>query len=109
MLASMSWEAPQPLSAQRPADLITQLLMLKVLAGNPSLSDLSKRTRLPRSTIGDTLNPRRPQLPPLDRLLTIVRALGVPPDVEDSWAKAWYRLSAPDPRPATGPVNFLPH
>ncbi|AUG80237.1 transcriptional regulator [Kitasatospora sp. MMS16-BH015] len=100
---------------------------LKVRSGEPSLRELARRTGLPRSTLADTFDPRRTRLPPLDRVLTIVSALGRPPEEADIWAAAWRTLrcrlanqalpalpespspaSPADPTASTGPTAELP-
>ncbi|MFE6053202.1 response regulator transcription factor [Kitasatospora sp. NPDC056446] len=83
---------PDPATATTPAEFVTQLRLLKAWAGEPSLRRLERRTGLPRSTLARSLDVRHNRLPPLERVVTIVRACGVPAVVADHWADHWRRI-----------------
>ncbi|MGF1428430.1 hypothetical protein [Kitasatospora sp. LaBMicrA B282] len=90
-----------------------RLRALKAWSGNPSLRELERRTGLPRSTLSGDLSPQRSSLPPLDRVLTLATASGVPAGELACWQSAWQRIqvrqqSAEPPAPARVPVP-APH
>ncbi|MFF1559923.1 helix-turn-helix domain-containing protein [Streptomyces sp. NPDC058279] len=73
------------------ADFIGELRGLKAVAGL-SLRELQRRTGLPRSTIAHALRTDRPTLPPWDRVLALLRALGVAETALPAWKQAWTGL-----------------
>ncbi len=84
--------APDPAAATTPAEFVTKLRLLKAWSGEPSLRRLEKQTGLPRSTLAQALDSRRNRLPPLERVVTIVLACGVPAGTADYWADSWRRI-----------------
>ncbi|MBD0669768.1 response regulator transcription factor [Streptomyces sp. CBMA156] len=84
--------APDPATATTPAEFVRQLRLLKAWVGEPSLRRLERRTGLPRSTLARSLDVRHNRLPPLERVITIVRACGVPAAAADHWADHWRRI-----------------
>ncbi|WP_441249748.1 hypothetical protein [Kitasatospora sp. McL0602] len=88
----MSSSAPDPAVVRTPQEFVQQLRELKAHCGEPSLRELQRRSGLPRSTLADTFDPRRTRLPPLDRITTIVAALGLPAEEVDAWSAAWRSL-----------------
>ncbi|MEZ0069274.1 DNA-binding CsgD family transcriptional regulator/lambda repressor-like predicted transcriptional regulator [Streptacidiphilus sp. MAP12-20] len=83
---------PDPAAATTPAEFVTQLRLLKAWSGEPSLRQLERRTGLPRSTLAETLDPRHNRLPPLERVVAIVRACGAPASVAQHWADNWRKV-----------------
>ncbi|MFD8316845.1 hypothetical protein [Kitasatospora purpeofusca] len=69
-----------------------RLRAVKAWAGNPSLRDLERRTRLPRSTLSADLSLRRSGLPPLERVLALATAFGLPAEDLGRWRSAWQRI-----------------
>ncbi|GGR14686.1 hypothetical protein WEB32_20535 [Streptomyces netropsis] len=129
-----STQPPVPATAGAPREFIACLRELKLWAGNPSLSRLediarnwgSRAARLPRSTIGDALSPKRTSLPNsfVVRSLVLacltfaqrqgrIRAEETGP-VADEWQEHWLRLyanrhrqRAPRPAPKAATAAWL--
>ncbi|MDH6576172.1 hypothetical protein [Kitasatospora sp. MAP5-34] len=93
-------QAPEPTDAATAQEFVLRLRALKSWSGDPSLRELQRLTGLPRSTIADALDPRRTRLPPLNRVLTIVLACGVPAGAAEEWETAWKRIQMRQSRPA---------
>ncbi|MGX8907782.1 helix-turn-helix domain-containing protein [Streptomyces netropsis] len=107
-----STRPPVPASAETPQEFIACLRELKLWAGNPSLSrleDIARNgapgaARLPRSTIGDALSPKRTSLPNAFVVRSLVlaclafaqRQSRIRPEetgpVVEEWQERWLRL-----------------
>ena len=94
-------EPPDPGEAASAADLTGMFKELRLWADSPSLAELNRRAGghnlLPKSTLSDMLN--KQQLPPLERMLTFVRACGLDHDQAAAWRAAWERLKAQEDDP----------
>ncbi|MFE6869230.1 helix-turn-helix domain-containing protein [Kitasatospora sp. NPDC057692] len=97
---------PDPGGATTPQEFVRRLRAVKAWSGNPSLRELERRTGLPRSTLSGDMSPRRTRLPPLDRVLALATACGVPAEELARWRCAWQRIQVreqsaepPAPRP----------
>ncbi|MEV6236209.1 tetratricopeptide repeat protein [Lentzea sp. NPDC051838] len=86
--------APRPDDAHSIEELIAQLRVLKVWAGNPSLRTMEKLSGLARSTLADALSPRRKTVPALEVFRGLLRAFSVPDDEAAPWLTAWRRVQA---------------
>ncbi|WP_380283475.1 helix-turn-helix domain-containing protein [Kitasatospora purpeofusca] len=97
---------PDPGEATTPQEFVCRLRAVKAWSGNPSLRELERRTGLPRSTLSGDMSPRRSRLPPLDRVLALTTACGVPAEELARWRSAWQRIQlrqqSPEP-PAPPP------
>ncbi|MEV6780065.1 helix-turn-helix transcriptional regulator [Streptomyces syringium] len=127
-----STRPPVPASAETPQEFIACLRELKLWAGNPSLSrleDIARKgttgaARLPRSTIGDALNPKRTSLPSAFVIRSLVlacltfaqRQSRIHPEesgpVVEEWQQHWLRLyrnqhRRPAPKPASDALPAL--
>ncbi|SNT56289.1 Tetratricopeptide repeat-containing protein [Actinacidiphila glaucinigra] len=91
-------ERPDPLSVATTAEFVQALKALKVWAGDPSLQVLSRRTKIPTSTLADALNPGRRRLPPLDTVRSVASACGAAGADLERWEKAWRGLRQTDGR-----------
>jgi hypothetical protein len=89
-------DPPDPAGAAGAADLVGVLKLLLQWADSPSLAELNRRAGghnlLPPSTVSDMLHSQR--LPPLERMLTFVRACGLEEDQAAAWRAAWERIKA---------------
>jgi hypothetical protein len=91
---------PDPTVANTPAEFIEQMKLLRVLAKNPSLHEMSRRVdalgrtgmRLPVSTLSDALR-RQHQLPPWKLVLAFLHACGAAHACRH-WEAQWARLAA---------------
>ncbi len=83
---------PDPGTAQNAAGFLDLLRQLRVAAGNPSLTVLSRRTDVPRTTLHDALNVRRSTVPPLELVTKVAAACGCPPAEVKAWAAAWRQV-----------------
>ncbi|MFD7235631.1 helix-turn-helix transcriptional regulator [Streptomyces syringium] len=130
-----STRPPIPASAETPQEFIACLRELKLWAGNPSLSRLEDivrngapgAARLPRSTIGDALSPKRTSLPNAFVVRSLVlaclafaqRQSRIRPEetgpVVEEWQERWLRLYRSEhrqrvpstPKAATGTLPVL--
>ncbi|MFI1257148.1 helix-turn-helix domain-containing protein [Streptomyces netropsis] len=131
-----STRPPSPASADSPQEFIACLRQLKLWAGNPSLSrleDIARNetpgaARLPRSTIGDALSPKRTSLPNSFVVRPIVlacltfaqRQSRIRPEetgpVVEEWQERWVclyrsgqrqRSLRPTPKAATDPLSVF--
>lgn len=84
--------APDPAAATTPQEFVQQLRLLKAWSGEPSFRQLERTTGLPRSTLAQALDSRQDRLPPLDRIVAIVRALGTPAGTAQLWVDAWKKI-----------------
>lgn len=95
--------APDPSTAVTPTEFIAQLRRLKAWSGEPSLRQLERRTGLPRSTLALALSPQHNRLPPLERVVALVRACGAPQTTTQQWVDSWRRIRMlhcmPSPEP----------
>ncbi|MER7706393.1 hypothetical protein ABTX81_26295 [Kitasatospora sp. NPDC097605] len=101
---------PDPGGATTPQEFVGRLRAVKAWCGDPSLRELERRTGLPRSTLSGDLSPRRSRLPPLERVLALTTALGVPAEELARWQSAWQRIQVrqrstepAEPAPAAPP------
>ena len=88
-------DPPDPADATSAADLVGMLKQLRQWADSPSLAELNRRAggyNLPKSTVSDMLRSQR--LPPLERMLTFVRACGLDDDRAAAWQAARERIKA---------------
>lgn len=97
-------EREGPWRPESVAEFIGALRSLKAVEGL-SLRELQRRTGLPRTTIAHALSKERPSLPPWDRVLALLRALGVDETALPGWKRAWtgLRLAADAGTRAGGP------
>jgi DNA-binding CsgD family transcriptional regulator/lambda repressor-like predicted transcriptional regulator len=100
--------APDPTAATTPSEFIRQLRLLKAWSGEPSLRQLERQTGLPRSTLAQALDARHNRLPPLERVVTIVLACGIPAGTAECWKDSWRKIRMlhclpPDPSPPSDP------
>ncbi|WP_344462312.1 hypothetical protein [Kitasatospora kazusensis] len=87
-----------------PADFVKGLGLLRVEAGRPPLRELSRSTGIPRSTLSVIFDPRRGQLPTLERCFALLAALGVTEPQTAQWAAAWRRIQGAELRQAETPA-----
>ncbi len=91
---------PDPSTLRTACEFAKGLSLLRVEAGHPSLRELARATGIPRSTLAVIFDPRRSQLPPLDRCLAVLRALDATEAQSAQWAAAWKRIQGADLRQA---------
>jgi hypothetical protein len=112
-----------PKLIQSPSDLVQQLRLLKLHAGDPVIRVVSKQAGVPRSTVQDLLSGKR-GMPQHDNFMKVVRAL-LPAAARaeaESWRQAWIRAKeqAQHPQggaaaqanqadPASGTESRVPH
>ena len=116
--AQIADEPPMPILAGGVSGYARALRSLKVWAGNPSFQVLSRRSKVPRSTLADALDPARSTLPRLDVVTAYATACGLSHDQLLQWRRVWKALQQaanpeePAPAAAAAPSragrNFLP-
>ncbi|WP_344056861.1 hypothetical protein [Microbispora corallina] len=103
---------PDPLTAQTPGELVDRMRRYRIWAGDLALRELVRRANgaFALSTLSKTL--REDKLPPLELLLSFIRACGGSDDDVQRWGTAWRQIRMPQPcaelaRPLS-PVTRLP-
>lgn len=84
--------APDPTTANSPAEFVDALRRLKIWAGDPSFEQLHRRSGVPASTLSDAVNVRRARLPSLEVVKRFVRACGGKPSELAGWEAKWRAL-----------------
>lgn len=80
---------PGPGGAQTPKEFVQGLGALKIWYGDPSLTELQRRSGVPRSTLADALSPRRRTLPRLEVVKALLAACGANPEMRAQWVDRW--------------------
>lgn len=105
---------PDPSEVESVAEFVQALRRLRVWSGNPSISSLSKRTGLPRTTVYDALSAKRAGLPSLDLVRRFLAACGCAPKEVATWESAWRSVQervasqAPGGEAQAGAVAVVP-
>ncbi|WP_412543897.1 tetratricopeptide repeat protein [Longispora sp. K20-0274] len=101
---------PTPDGATDANGYVHRLRALRLWAGDPSLRDLARRTRLPHTTLADALDARRQRLPRLELVRALVEACGGSREQVARWERAWRDLRVAERRtpPTTEAAGTAP-
>ena len=97
-------EPPAPEPEGGVTGYVAALRSLKIWAGNPTFQVLARRSKVPRSTLADALDPGRRTLPRLEVVTALTTACGLPHEHVLQWHRVWRQIqqSAIPPDPASG-------